>query len=341
MGGVSTRTLRMFRQLCGSESLKNMTIATNMWSKETVAEQESRERQLREDERFFKPLLDDHAIMVRHDNTLESAHRIIGRMCNNSPLPLAIQRETVDETKALSATSAGIMLRSGLLEPAHGLQVLVEGLQERIKAARAEGDQVKAAELRAELWEMVPRLARLYNELKNLQALTGKEKVDVVRMWSKMDPKAQIISVFRRSCGAERDTNSEMDDFWAALGDTIAFFKEALDFFEQYPLPLSVHEQLLRDTGALTPEASEKFDQWMSHNRKEIKTMRNKVRDLVSTKAVVMTEEGDANQSKNPNQTKKQKLADMRTRLVNSVKRGSGRLIPGRGRGNRRDAPTT
>ena len=324
----------MFRKLCGSEALKNMMIVTNMWSKEVTVEEVNREQQLRGDERFFKRLIDDHASMTRHDNTIESAHNIIRGICNNNPLPLDIQRETVDQMKPLPATSAGISLRSDLLEPAQGLQVLVEGLQERIKAARAEGDQVKAAELRAELWELVPRLARLYNELKNLQALTGKEKVDVMRVWKKMNSKAQIIAIFRRSCGAERDNNTGMDDFWAALGDTIAVFREALDFFGQYPLPLSVHDQLLRDNGILTQDANEKFDQWMLHNRKEINVMRRKVRNLVSDVAGATSEEGsDANQTKktNLNQTKKQRLANMGTSFVKQVKKGSGKLIPGRG----------
>jgi hypothetical protein len=250
----------MFRKLCGSNFLKNMMIVTNMWSMEVTEEEKNHERQLRDDHRFFKSFMDNHATMVRHDNTIESAHNIIRGICKNGPSVLDIQREIVDQMKPLSATSAGIMLRSGLLEPAQGLQVLVDGLQERIKVARAEGDQAKAAELRAELWEMVPSFARFHNELKNLHALIGKEKIDAMRIWNKMDSKAQLVAIFRRSCGVGRENNSEIDDFWAALGDTTIFFREALDFFEHYPLPFSVHDQLLRGTGVLTQYGNEKFD---------------------------------------------------------------------------------
>ena len=169
MGGVSTRTLRMFRKLCGSDSLKNVRIVTTFWSKEVTIEEQSHERRMQTDDRFFKLFLDDHAQMIRHDNTIESAHNIIRGICKNSPSALAIQLETVQQRRTLSATSAGIALHAELLESAQGLQVLVDVLQERIKAPRIEGDQAKETELRTEIWEMVPGLARHYNELKNLQ----------------------------------------------------------------------------------------------------------------------------------------------------------------------------
>jgi hypothetical protein len=282
----------MFRKLCGSDSLKNMMIVTNMWSVEVTEEEQNRERQLRNDARFFKSFMDDHATMVRHDNTLESAHKIIQHICTNHPSVLDIQRETVVEMKTLPSTGAGIALRSGLLEPAQGLQVLAEGLQERMKVARAEGDYAKAAELRSEILELVPSLARLYNELKNLQALTDKE-IDVMRVWNNMDPKAQIIAIFRRSCGTEN--NPELNAFWAALGDTIVFFKAILDVFQEYPLPLSVHEQLLHDTGMLTPDSSEKFDKWFSGNQEGIWDIRARVDNLIASRARPI--EGQAHQA--------------------------------------------
>lgn len=297
MGGVSARTLRVFRKLCGSDSLKNTVIVTNMWSKEVPEEEENRERQLRNDEKFFKPFMDDHATMIRHDNTIESANKIVRQICTNIPSALAIQRETVEQRKTLPSTSAGITLRSALLEPSQGLQALVNNLQARIKAARDEEDQGKAAELRTELWKIVPGLARFYNELKNLEALTG-EEMNVMDVWDKMDPKAQIVAIFRRSCGA--DNNSDINAFWAALGDTIKMFNGILDFFEEHPLPLSIHDQLLHGTGILTLEASRKFDKWLSDNDQEIWDIRSKIGRLVATKAG--TTSGD--RSPHPTQTK-------------------------------------
>ena len=313
MGGVSTRTLRMLRKLCGSDSLKNMRIVSNFWSKEITPEELNRELQMQTDERFFKLFLDDRAQMVRHDNTVQSAHNIIRGICTNAPSALDIQLETVEQRKTLPATSAGIALHTELLGPAQGLQVFVDALQERIKTARAEGNQAKAAELRTEIWEMVPGLARLYNELKNLQALTD-NKVDVTHVWNGMDSKAKIVAVFRRSCGMEN--NPELNDFWAALGDTISFFRGLLAFFEEYPLPLSVHDQLLNDKAVLTPDANEKFDKWFLDNHKEIKKIEGKVDHLVAFKA------GEGHESSDlPTKPfkKESALAKVGTRIMNRL----------------------
>ena len=48
--------------------------------------------------------------MMRHDDTVESAHAILSRFVDNQPEPLAIQREVVDEGKSVEGTSAGAEL---------------------------------------------------------------------------------------------------------------------------------------------------------------------------------------------------------------------------------------
>jgi hypothetical protein len=115
------------------------------------------------------------------------------------------------------------------------------------------------------------------------------------------------------------ESNQEINAFWAALGDTISFFKGVLAFFEEYPLPLSVHDQLLRDAGALTQDANEKFDKWLSDNHEEMGVIRARVDSLVASKAGVRNEEGDANRAKkkgDPNPTKKENIV---TRIVNKL----------------------
>ena len=327
MGGVSTRTVRMFGKLCGSDSLENVMIVTNMWSKEVTAAEQFRERQLGEDERFFKPFLDNHATMVRHDNTLESAHIIMRQICTNRPSVLDIQRESVEQSKTLPSTSAGITLHSALLEPIQGLEAFVIDVQERLKAAIAEGDGAQTLQLRMALGKMVSDLARLHNELKNLQALTG-EEVDIISRWKNMDSKTQTIAIFRRSFGAEN--NSDINAFWAALGDTVVLFKEILPFFDECPLARSVRDQLLHDTGAMTQDAGEKFDKWFSDNHKEIRAIRAKVDRLVASKAGIAIEKGDTDKTKEIRDVKKEKmLVRMRSKIAKKVtiKRSSEKRV--------------
>jgi hypothetical protein len=73
MGGISTRNFKMFRQLCGESTLRNVVIVTNMWGEVGREVGEAREAELGSDDRFFKPVLDKGAHMLRH-NGLTSAH---------------------------------------------------------------------------------------------------------------------------------------------------------------------------------------------------------------------------------------------------------------------------
>jgi hypothetical protein len=73
MGGISTRNFKMFRQLCGESTLRNVVIVTNMWGEVGREVGEAREAELGSDDRFFKPVLDKGAHMLRHNNDKTSA----------------------------------------------------------------------------------------------------------------------------------------------------------------------------------------------------------------------------------------------------------------------------
>lgn len=109
MGGASRRSFQLFRKLCGDPSLKSVAIVTTMWSKVTEAEGDSRETELREDDKFFKPAINGGAVITRHDNTLSSALRIVGIVSEHHqhPLLLAIQTELVIQGKQIVETDAG------------------------------------------------------------------------------------------------------------------------------------------------------------------------------------------------------------------------------------------
>lgn len=46
MSGSSTKSLRMFRKLCGTENMSKVSLVTTMWDKVTPEEGARRERQL-------------------------------------------------------------------------------------------------------------------------------------------------------------------------------------------------------------------------------------------------------------------------------------------------------
>ena len=80
VGGTSQRNLRMFRKLCGTDSLKNVVIVTTMWDKVTPEEGLQREQELMASDYLFKRLLNGGAIMMRHYRTPESANKVISHL---------------------------------------------------------------------------------------------------------------------------------------------------------------------------------------------------------------------------------------------------------------------
>jgi len=112
--GIAGRNFKMFRELCGESSLKNVILVTNMWGEVAPDIGEARERELTSN--FLKPALDKGAQMARHNNTEQSAHDVIRRIVNNHPVVLQIQHEIVDERKDVTKTAAGEVINEELAE---------------------------------------------------------------------------------------------------------------------------------------------------------------------------------------------------------------------------------
>ncbi|KIL67656.1 hypothetical protein M378DRAFT_159485 [Amanita muscaria Koide BX008] len=106
MSGISTKNFRMFRELCGDNSLKNVVIVTNMWGEVAHQLGEAREAELASKDFFFKPVLAKGARMMRHNNTHQSAKEILQSVMENVPEAMRIQEELVDERKTISQTAA-------------------------------------------------------------------------------------------------------------------------------------------------------------------------------------------------------------------------------------------
>ncbi|KAJ7476013.1 P-loop containing nucleoside triphosphate hydrolase protein [Mycena latifolia] len=133
MGGISTRNFKMFRQLCGESTLKNVVIVTNMWGEVGLEVGEAREAELASDERFFKPVLDKGARMLRHDNDAASTQAILHYLVGNQPRALRIQRELVDQGKDISQTAAGEELDRELAEQINRHKQEIVVLQKEMK----------------------------------------------------------------------------------------------------------------------------------------------------------------------------------------------------------------
>ena len=165
VGGIAKRNFHMFRKLCGDGALKNVVIVTNMWGLvESMARGEAREHELRTDPELFQPAIAKGAIMLRHDNTVQSAHSILSHIINNRPDALRIQKELVDEGKDISQTGAGQELDRVLLELIAKHEKEIAGVRKDMADALAAKDVEMQNELREARQELMDQIQQIKDD---------------------------------------------------------------------------------------------------------------------------------------------------------------------------------
>ena len=188
----------MVREFCGDEALKNVVLVTNMWSEVTTEVGEKREKQL--SSQFFKPVLDLGAQMVRHQNTVQSAHDIIRRMLANDPLALQIQRELVDDHKDIANTAAGEAVNQELNEQIRRGQAELKVVQEEMEQAMKEKDEQTRRELEEERRKLEEQMEKVKRDSEGMAASYAAEKE---RMAAKMREIEQEAEKEREQADAE------------------------------------------------------------------------------------------------------------------------------------------
>ena len=172
--GISGRNFKMFRELCGDSTLKNVILVTNMWGDVTQDVGEARENELTTN--FFKPVLDKGAQLARHHNTAQSAHDIIRRIMRNRPIPLQIQRELVDEHKDIIDTAAGEVINKELNEQIRRHQAELKTVQEEMMKALKEKDEETRQELEEETRKLQEQMDRMRMDSEGMASNYQEEK---------------------------------------------------------------------------------------------------------------------------------------------------------------------
>ena len=191
--GIAGRNFKMFRELCGDSTLRNVALVTNMWGEVPQEDGEDREEELITE--YFKPALDKGAHITRHYNTAQSARDIIRRIIRNQPVPLQIQREIVDEGKDILHTAAGEAMNIELNGQILRRQVELEAVKREMEKALKEKDE----ETR---WE-------LENETRKLQEHIDRTRLDLETVTSRYDEeKRRTEDEFRRM---REDARQEAD----------------------------------------------------------------------------------------------------------------------------------
>lgn len=167
VGGTSRRDFTMFQELCGKEAYKNVLMVTNMWGSVNEADAVAREQELREKDIFFKPILDNGALLLRHMNDQESAHKIIQKLTGTDPVVLRIQSELA-AVNDITQTGAYAQLNREIMEQSEKNRQELEKLRGELEEAAQAQDEETRMELQEESEKMEAELLRVQNEAATL-----------------------------------------------------------------------------------------------------------------------------------------------------------------------------
>ena len=205
MTGMSRKNFGMFRKLCGDSALKNVVIVTNMWGEVDLEVGNAREIELATEDIFFKPVLDKAAQMIRHENTVPSAERIIRLILDNHPLPLRIQEELVNEHKTISETSAGEELSRELDAQIEKHQREMQMFKEEMERAMKDKDEETRRELEIEIQTLQMRIEGLHHD-------SGRMASDYKRQMNELRNTLRFNTVTLKKMRKQADQSSEILD---------------------------------------------------------------------------------------------------------------------------------
>ena len=167
-GGLAVKNFRMFRELCGEKTLKNVILMTNMWGRIPLPQGADREQQLKV--KYFNTAIEKGAQLCRHYNTPESARVILRKILENKPIVLKIQRELIDEHKDIGQTGAGVELNREIHEVVEKYQRELRELEESMRKAMEEKDEDSREELEEEKRKMQEEMEKLRKDTAEMES---------------------------------------------------------------------------------------------------------------------------------------------------------------------------
>ena len=172
MAGTPLKNLRMFEELCGKKSFKNVILTTTMWDEVDEETGTSREEELKTN--YWKSMISRHSSTGRFMGTRDSAFRLIAPLLDeaSSRNELLLQKELVDLDLRLSETHAGQKLRSEIKQLAKQQQDLLRQIREELKNA---DNTTSLQELMEEFEELKKTSGALLQQVADLQVPLGKQ----------------------------------------------------------------------------------------------------------------------------------------------------------------------
>jgi hypothetical protein len=161
MGGSAMKNLRMFKKLCGDDSLGSVVLATTFWGMTNPEIEQSREAQLTTRSDFWGHFIQKGSRVFRQDQGKESATKIIDYLVGRRrPVVLEIQREMNEQNKTLDQTGAGVEVQGDLAKAKAAHEEEMAAVRADMQRALAQKDSEWQEELAAAKKEIEEKLRK-------------------------------------------------------------------------------------------------------------------------------------------------------------------------------------
>jgi hypothetical protein len=174
IGGSGVRNIKMFKRLCGDDSLASVVLATTFWNFTDMKSACDREAQYMREDFLWKPMIDQGSKVLRHDKKEISARSIVQYLIERKrPVVLDIQREMVEQALPLGETGAGEEVSSGVEKEKQWFEKKLGDLQQQWTEALASRDQSSKEEIEDYMAEIRRKLELREEDQKRLEADTN------------------------------------------------------------------------------------------------------------------------------------------------------------------------
>lgn len=175
MQGSALRNLRMFRQLCGTNNLGSVTLATTHWKNAdgvSIPESVGQERikELVETHDFWGSMVERGSSVVRHDGSKSSALQIVSTLVNRRVrVTLDISKQLIDQKRSLFDTDAGKALQTELIAERKKFERKLSELKDDMEFAMQEKDLKWQEQLKADKANYQAHIQKTYSETEALR----------------------------------------------------------------------------------------------------------------------------------------------------------------------------
>jgi hypothetical protein len=171
MGHSASQNFRMFKKLCGEDCLGSVVLATTMWGQRKDIAAEKREKELQDDPKFWKPMIQHSSKVFRHDSARKSAATIVKHLVQKKrPVILDIHREMIDKKMKLLNTGAGAEVATEAETRNDAWAKELEVIRKEIREAAEKHDTQTKEEMAKAMAEVPAKMTEQQSYLKNLQA---------------------------------------------------------------------------------------------------------------------------------------------------------------------------